>query len=75
MDVSGSVQGRFGFEKEAAIGFLQHIIRPGYDRAFVVGFNKESHLTQDFTDNVPAACRRRAALEQWRRHGDLRRDL
>ena len=53
MDVSGSVQGRFGFEKEAAIGFLQHIIRPGYDRAFVVGFNKESHLTQDFTDQVP----------------------
>src|SRR6202142_2523641 len=54
MDVSGSVQGRFGFEKDAATGFLQHIIRPGYDRAFVVGFNKESHLTQDFTDSVPA---------------------
>ena len=53
MDVSGSVQGRFGFEKEAATGFLQHIIRPGYDRAFVVGFNKESRLTQDFTDKVP----------------------
>jgi VWFA-related protein len=53
MDVSGSVEGRFGFEKEAAIGFLQHIIRPGFDRAFVVGFNKESHLTQDFTDQVP----------------------
>src|SRR5208282_6794140 len=33
MDVSGSVQGRFGFEKEAAIGFLQHIIRSGFDRA------------------------------------------
>ena len=53
MDVSGSVQGRFQFEKEAATGFLQHIIRPGYDRAFVVGFNKESRLTQDFTDKVP----------------------
>jgi Ca-activated chloride channel homolog len=53
VDVSGSVQGRFGFEKEAATGFLQHIIRPGYDRAFVVGFNKESRLTQDFTDKVP----------------------
>jgi Ca-activated chloride channel homolog len=54
MDVSGSVQGRFAFEKEAATGFLQHIIRPGYDKAFVVGFNKESHLAQDFTDNIPA---------------------
>ncbi len=52
MDVSGSVEGRFGFEKDAAIGFLQHVIRPSYDHAFVVGFNKESHLTQDFTDQV-----------------------
>jgi VWFA-related protein len=52
VDMSGSVQGRFGFEKEAATGFLQHIIRPGYDRAFVVGFNKESRLTQDLTDKV-----------------------
>jgi VWFA-related protein len=54
VDVSGSVEGRFGFEKEAATGFLQHLIRPGFDRAFVVGFNKQSHLTQDFTDQVPA---------------------
>ena len=53
MDVSGSVQGRFVFEKEAATGFLRHVIRPGYDRAFVVGFNKDSHITQDFTDKVP----------------------
>jgi len=52
VDASGSVQSRFGFEKEAAIGFLQHIIRPGYDKAFIVGFNKQSKLTQDFTDNV-----------------------
>src|SRR6202140_5433557 len=53
VDVSGSVQGRFGFEKEAAIGFLQHVIGPGYDRPFIVGFNKDSHITQDFTDRVP----------------------
>jgi Ca-activated chloride channel homolog len=52
VDSSGSVQSRFGFEKEAAVGFLHHIIRPGYDRAFIVGFNKQSRLTQDFTDNV-----------------------
>src|ERR1700690_2040970 len=53
VDVSGSVEGRFGFEKDAATGFLQHVIRHGYDRAFVVGFNKQSRLTQDFTDQVP----------------------
>ena len=52
MDVSGSVESRFAFEKEAATGFLQHVIRPGFDKAFVVGFNKQSHMAQDFTDNV-----------------------
>ena len=52
VDMSASVHGRFDFEKEAATGFLQHVIRPGYDKAFVVGFNKNSQLTQDFTDNV-----------------------
>ena len=53
VDMSGSVQGRFTFEKDAATGFLQHMIRPGYDKAFVVGFNRESHLAQDFSDSVP----------------------
>ena len=52
VDMSSSVHSRFDFEKEAATGFLQHVIRPGYDKAFVVGFNKDSQLTQDFTDNV-----------------------
>jgi len=52
LDVSGSVQSRFGFEQDAAVSFLQHSIRAGFDKAFVVGFNKQSDLTQDFTDNV-----------------------
>ena len=53
VDVSGSVSSRFAFEKGAATGFLQHMIRPRYDRAFVVAFNKDSRITQDFTDQVP----------------------
>jgi Ca-activated chloride channel homolog len=52
IDVSGSVQSRFGFEQDAAVSFLQHSIRTGFDKAFVVGFNKQSNLSQDFTDNV-----------------------
>jgi Ca-activated chloride channel homolog len=52
VDVSASVRSRFDFEKEAATGFLQHVLRRGYDRAFVVGFNKGSQITQDFTDNT-----------------------
>jgi Ca-activated chloride channel family protein len=52
IDVSGSVHSRFDFEQEAAVSFLQHSLRPGFDKAFVVGFNKQSQMAQDFTDNV-----------------------
>jgi VWFA-related protein len=52
IDTSGSVHGRFQFEQDAATGFLQHVIRPHYDRAFVMGFNAHSKVAQDFTDNV-----------------------
>jgi VWFA-related protein len=52
VDVSGSVHSRFEFEQDAAVSFLQHTIRTGFDRAFIVGFNNQSHMTQDFTDNV-----------------------
>jgi len=53
IDVSGSVNGRFDFEQNAAITFLQRTIRASFDKAFVVGFNTQSQLAQDFTDNVP----------------------
>jgi len=52
IDVSGSVNSRFDFEQSAAISFLQHTIRAGFDRAFIVGFNSQSQMAQDFTDNV-----------------------
>ncbi len=52
IDVSGSAHSRFDFEQNAAISFLQHAIRAHFDKAFVVGFNKQSQMAQDFTDNV-----------------------
>jgi VWFA-related protein len=52
VDTSGSVHGRFQFEQDAAVGFLQHTIRAHYDHAFVMGFNARNHVSQDFTDNV-----------------------
>ncbi len=52
IDVSGSVHSRFNFEQDAATSFLMHSVRAGFDKAFVVGFNTHSQLTQDFTDNV-----------------------
>lgn len=52
IDVSGSVNSRFQFEQDAATSFLQHTLRAGFDKAFVLGFNSQSHMAQDFTDNV-----------------------
>jgi Ca-activated chloride channel family protein len=52
LDTSGSVRSRFEFEEDAAISFLQHALRPSFDRAFVMGFNSHNQVAQDFTDNV-----------------------
>jgi len=52
VDVSGSVNGRFDFEQNAATSFLEHTLRARFDKAFIVGFNNKSQIAQDFTDNV-----------------------
>jgi VWFA-related protein len=52
IDASNSIRDRFKFEQESAIEFLSEIIRPRYDKAFVVGFDVEPEVTQDFTDNT-----------------------
>ncbi len=52
IDVSGSVDSRFDFEQTAATSFLQHTVRAGFDKAFVMGFNSHSQLAQDFSDNT-----------------------
>lgn len=52
VDASNSVRDRFKFEQEAAIEFLNAIIRPRYDKAFVVGFDATPEVTQDFTDST-----------------------
>jgi Ca-activated chloride channel family protein len=52
IDVSGSVHTRFDFEQDAATSFMQHVLRAGFDKAFVMGFNAKQDVTQDFTDDV-----------------------
>jgi Ca-activated chloride channel homolog len=69
VDASNSVRDRFKFEQEAAIEFLNSIIRPNYDKAFVVGFDATPEVTQDFTDSTEAfrpacACCGRAAARR-----------
>ncbi len=52
IDVSGSIRNRFHFEQEAAIRFLDHILRPQSDKAFVIGFDTTAEVTQDFTNDI-----------------------
>ncbi|MFZ0284058.1 MAG: VWA domain-containing protein [Terriglobales bacterium] len=54
IDASNSIRDRFKFEQEAAIEFLNDILRRNYDRAFVVGFDVTPEVTQDFTDDTEA---------------------
>jgi VWFA-related protein len=54
IDASNSVRDRFRFEQEAAIEFLQQVVRPKSDLAFVIGFDSVSDLTQDYTDSTDA---------------------
>jgi len=52
IDASNSIRDRFKFEQEAAIEFLNSIVRPSYDQAMTVGFDSTPDVTQDFTDNT-----------------------
>jgi len=51
IDASNSIRDRFKFEQEAAIEFLNQIVRPKTDMAFIVGFDTTAELTQDFTND------------------------
>ena len=51
IDASNSIAMRFRFEQEAAVEFLNQIVRPKSDLAFVIGFDTSAEVTQDFTDD------------------------
>jgi VWFA-related protein len=57
IDASNSIRERFTFEQEAAIEFLNSIIRPRSDQAFVLGFDTTPEITADFTDNSEKLAR------------------
>ena len=52
IDTSNSIRERLHFEQRAATDFLDDIVRPGEDEAFVVGFDVEPVMVQDYTDDV-----------------------
>jgi Ca-activated chloride channel homolog len=51
IDASTSIRQRFEFEQNAAIQFLQQVIRPQSDLAFVMGFDVTAYVTQNYTND------------------------
>ena len=69
VDQSQSVAERLSFEKKAAISFLQTVLRPEVDQAFVVGFANRVVQYHDFTGDVAALSK---AVHEMRAGGDTR---
>jgi VWFA-related protein len=57
IDTSNSIRERFKFEQEAAVEFLRSIIRPGKDQIFLMSFDTNTEVVQDFTDDIDKLTR------------------
>ena len=51
LDTSSSIRQRFQFEQDSAVEFLLQVLHRN-DRAFVEGFDIQTDLSQDFSNNV-----------------------
>jgi VWFA-related protein len=52
MDTSPSTAAKLKFEQEAAMNFIQTVVRPRRDRVLFATFDHEINLRQDFTDRL-----------------------
>lgn len=52
LDTSNSIRPRLQFEKGAAENFLQNVIRRGKDMAFLMTFDNEPEVIQNYTDQL-----------------------
>ena len=52
IDTSNSIRPRLQFEQDAAIDFLNRVIRPLKDQAFLMTFDNEPQVIQDYTEDV-----------------------
>jgi VWFA-related protein len=52
IDSSNSIRDRFKFQQEAAVEFVNSVIRPKEDRAIVVSFDNQVELRSDLTGDV-----------------------
>lgn len=52
IDTSNSIRERFHFEQEAAVTFINSVVRRGADKAMVVSFDTNAELVTDLVDDV-----------------------
>jgi len=52
IDTSNSIRDRFKFEQEAAISFIQSVVRKGEDKAMIVSFDTSTDLVADLIDDT-----------------------
>jgi Ca-activated chloride channel family protein len=54
IDTSNSIRDRFRFQQEAAMDFVNTVVRPGEDKGMVVSFDSSAELVADLTDSTEA---------------------
>lgn len=52
LDTSNSIRDRLNFEQNAAVDFLYNVIRRGQDQAFLMTFDNEPEIIQDYTGDL-----------------------
>ena len=52
IDTSNSIREQFRFEQEAAVRFMQSVMRPRTDRMMLVSFDSAAELVSDLTDDM-----------------------
>ncbi len=51
IDTSNSIRDRFRFEQQAAVDFINSVIRPRQDKAMIVSFDSAAELVSDLIDD------------------------
>jgi len=62
IDTSNSVRDRFKFIQEAAVEFVNNLIRKGQDKGMLVSFDTATELVADLSDDIPKLVKAIRAL-------------
>ncbi len=69
MDTSNSVKPKLKFQRDAAVSFLQTVLRIQKDKALFLSFNSDVELQQDFTNRIDLLSK---AIDKVKAYGETR---